>query len=105
MILHCFSSPDLLSAALDRGYHVSFAGNVTYPKAGELRDAAAAIPRNRILVETDSPYLAPQPVRGRRNEPAHVVHTIAALAAVRGEEQAELASAIHANAATAFRLP
>ena len=60
---------------------------------------------DRILVETDSPYLAPQPVRGRRNEPAHVVHTIAALAAVRGEEQAELASATHANAAAAFRLP
>ena len=105
VILHCFSSPDLLPAALERGYYVSFAGNVTYPKAGELREAAAAIPRDRILVETDSPYLSPQPVRGRRNEPAHVVHTIAALAAVRGEEQAELAAATHANAAAAFRLP
>ncbi len=105
VILHCFSSPELLPAALEREYYVSFAGNATYPKAGELRDAAAAIPRDRILVETDSPYLAPQPVRGRRNEPAHVVHTIAALAAVRGEAQAELASATHANAAAAFRLP
>ena len=77
VILHCFSSPDLLPAALERGYYVSFAGNATYPKADELREAAAAVPEDRILVETDSPYLSPQPVRGRRNEPAHVVHTIA----------------------------
>jgi len=104
VILHCFSSPDLLPAALERGYYVSFAGNVTYPKAGDLRDAAAAVPQNRILVETDSPYLSPQPVRGCANEPAHVVHTIAALAGVRGEEQADLAAATHANAAVAFRL-
>jgi len=104
VILHCFSSPDLLPAALERGYYVSFAGNVTYPKAGDLRDGAAAVPQNRILVETDSPYLSPQPVRGRANEPAHVVHTIAALAGVRGEEQADLAAATHANAAVAFRL-
>ena len=104
VILHCFSSPDLLPAALERGYYVSFAGNVTYPKAGDLRHAAAAVSQNRILVETDSPYLSPQPVRGRANEPAHVVHTIAALAGVRGEEQADLAAATHANAAVAFRL-
>jgi len=104
VILHCFSSPDLLSAALERGYYVSFAGNVTYPKAGDLRDAAAAVPRDRILVETDSPYLSPQPARGRSNEPAHVVHTIAALAEVRLEEQDELAAITHANAAAAFRL-
>ena len=105
VILHCFSSPDLLSTALERRYYVSFAGNVTYPKAGELREAASAVPLDRILVETDSPYLAPQPVRGQRNEPAHVVHTIAALADVRVEEQYELAAASHANAAAAFRLP
>ncbi len=104
VILHCFSSPDLLPAALERGYYVSFAGNVTYPKAGDLRHAAAAVPQNRILVETDSPYLSPQPARGRPNEPAHVVHTIAALAEVRGEERAELAAATHANAGAAFRL-
>ncbi|MDQ3671070.1 MAG: TatD family hydrolase [Actinomycetota bacterium] len=104
VILHCFSSPDLLPAALERGYYVSFAGNVTYPKATELRDAAAAVPQNRILIETDSPYLSPQPVRGRPNEPAHVVHTIAALATVRGEAEDELAAATHDNAATAFRL-
>lgn len=105
VILHCFSSPDLLPTALARGYYVSFAGNATYPKAGELRDAALAVPRDRILVETDSPYLSPQPVRGRRNEPAHVLHTIAALADVRDEEQPQLAAATHANAALAFRLP
>jgi TatD DNase family protein len=104
VVLHCFSSPDLLPAALERGYYVSFAGNATYPKAPELREAAAAVPAGRILVETDSPYLAPQPVRGRRNEPAHVVHTIAALAEARGEEPSTLAASTHANAAAAFGL-
>jgi len=104
VILHCFSSPDLLPTALDRGYYVSFAGNATYPKAPELREAAAAVPADRILVETDSPYLSPQPVRGRRNEPAHLVHTIAALAEVRGEEPAALAERTHENATAAFRL-
>ena len=81
VVLHCFSSPALLDPALEHGWYVSFAGNVTYPKAPELRDAAARVPGDRILAETDSPYLAPQPVRGQRNEPAHVVHTVAALAA------------------------
>jgi TatD DNase family protein len=104
VILHCFSSPDLLPAALERGYYVSFAGNATYPKASELREAAAAVPGDRILVETDSPYLSPQPVRGRSNEPAHVVHTIAALAEVRGEEPDTLAASTHANAAAALGL-
>lgn len=104
VILHCFSTPDLLAAALEHGYYVSFAGNVTYSKAAQLRDAAASVPHDRILVETDSPYLSPQAVRGRPNEPAHVVHTIAALAEVRGETPDELATATHANAAAAFRL-
>ena len=70
---------------LERGYYVSFAGNVTYPKASDLRAAAAAIPRDRLLVETDSPYLAPQAVRGTPNEPANVVHTLRVLAEERGE--------------------
>ncbi|MGH3134151.1 MAG: TatD family hydrolase [Gaiellaceae bacterium] len=105
VILHCFSSPDLLPAALDRGYYVSFAGNATYRKADELREAAAAVPPDRILVETDSPYLSPQPVRGRRNEPAHLLHTISALAEARGETPEVLASRTHANASTAFGLP
>jgi len=102
--LHCFSSPGLLPVALDRGYYVSFAGNVTYPKAAELRDAARAVPADRILVETDSPYLAPQPVRGKRNEPAYVVHTIASLAETRGEDPVELGRRIGENAAAAFGL-
>ena len=104
VVMHCFSSPGLLATALERGYYVSFAGNVTYPKAQELRDAAAAVPTSRLLVETDTPYLSPQPVRGRRNEPAHVVHTIAALAEVRGEAPDALAARTHSNAAVAFGL-
>ena len=104
VVLHCFSSPPLLSDALDRGYYVSFAGNVTYPKAEELREAAAAVPAERLLAETDSPYLAPQPVRGRRNEPANVVHTVAELARVRGDAPGALAARLDANAAAAFAL-
>lgn len=104
VILHCFSSPRLLEAALDRRYYVSFAGNVTYPKASDLRAAAAAVPADRILAETDSPYLAPQPVRGRRNEPAHVVHTLDVLATARSEDVNELEAAIDANATEAFGL-
>jgi TatD DNase family protein len=105
VVLHCFSSPGLLEPALERGYYVSFAGNVTYPKADSLRAAAERVPADRILAETDSPYLAPQPRRGRANEPAHVVHTLAALAAARGEDADELARRIDANATAAFSLP
>ena len=105
VVLHCFSAPELLGVALDRGYYVSFAGNVTYPKAEELRDAARAVPSERLLAETDSPYLAPQPRRGRPNEPANLVHTVAALAEARGEDTAELAAQIEANASAAFGLP
>jgi TatD DNase family protein len=104
VILHCFSSPPLLDTALERGWYVSFAGNVTYPKAPELREAAVRVPRERILAETDSPYLAPQAVRGKQNEPAFVVHTVAALAAARGEEPDALAAQIDANASAAFSL-
>jgi TatD DNase family protein len=104
VVLHCFSSPDLLPAALERGYYVSFAGNVTYPKAAKLRDAAVRVPADRILVETDSPYLAPQAVRGRPNEPAHIVHTVNVLAIARGEEPAELAAHVDRNATRAFAL-
>lgn len=104
VVLHCFSSPSLLSVALERGYYVSFAGNVTYPKASDLRLAATQVPASRILVETDSPYLAPQPVRGRPNEPANVVHTLAALAEARRVDRDELESQIEGNAAAAFGL-
>lgn len=105
VVLHCFSSWRLLEPALAHGWYCSFAGNVTYPKAGELRAAAAEVPRDRLLAETDSPYLAPQPVRGKRNEPAHVVHTLAALAEARGEDPANLEAVIEENAARAFGLP
>lgn len=105
VVMHCFSEPGLLEAGLERGWYFSFAGNATYPKAQGLRDAAARVPADRILAETDSPYLAPQPVRGKRNEPAFVTHTVAALAAARGEDTDELAARIDANASAAFSLP
>jgi TatD DNase family protein len=105
VVLHCFSAPRLLPAALERGYYVSFAGNVTFPNARDLRVAATQVAEDRLLVETDSPYLAPQPVRGRPNEPAHVVHTVAALAELHGVNTDELAARVDANAAAAFGLP
>jgi len=105
VVMHCFSSPGLVQTVVDRGYYVSFAGNVTYPKAADLRAAAAQIPAERILAETDSPYLAPQARRGRPNEPANVVLTIAELAKARGEDAEELAARIDANATVAFSLP
>ena len=105
VVLHCFSSPALVEIAGARGYYVSFAGNATYPNAALLREAAAAIRGDRILVETDSPYLAPQAVRGKPNEPANVVHTLRVLADARGETVEELAAATHANASAAFGLP
>ena len=105
VVLHCFSSPHLLDTALERGWYVSFAGNATYPKAVDLRLAATLVPAGRILAETDSPYLAPQPVRGRRNEPAYVVHTLAALAGARGEDAHDLELQIERNAAECFGLP
>jgi TatD DNase family protein len=104
VVLHCFSAPELLPVALERSYYVSFAGNVTYPSAEELREAARRIPGDRLLVETDSPYLSPQPRRGRPNEPANVVHTSAALAEARGEDADELAARLDANATAAFSL-
>ena len=105
VVLHCFSSPRLLETALTRGWYVSFAGNATFPKAVDLRLAATEVPAETILAETDSPYLAPQPVRGKRNEPANVVHTVAALARARREEAEELGRRIERNAAQCFRLP
>jgi TatD DNase family protein len=104
VVLHCFSAPELLPVALERGYYVSFAGNVTYPSAEELRKAVRLVPSDRLLVETDSPYLSPQPRRGRPNEPANVVHTAAALAEARGEDADQLASRLDANATAAFSL-
>jgi TatD DNase family protein len=104
VILHCFSSPALLAVALDREYYISFAGNVTYPKAYDLRGCARAVRADRLLVETDTPYLAPQPRRGKPNEPANVTHTLAAIAEAREEDIDELEACIDANAAVAFSL-
>jgi TatD DNase family protein len=104
IVLHCFSSPPLLDAALEHGWYVSFAGNVTYKNAYDLRAAARRVPPDRLLAETDSPYLAPQAVRGRRNEPAYVVHTYRALADARGVDVADLTAQLDANAAAVFRL-
>jgi TatD DNase family protein len=105
VVLHCFSSPHLLGHALERGWYVSFAGNVTYKNATDLRLAATQVPFEQLLVETDCPYLAPQPVRGRTNEPAYVVWTVATLAEARGEVVDELARQIDRNAAACFKLP
>jgi TatD DNase family protein len=102
VVLHCFSSPDLLPEALSRGYYVSFAGNVTYPNAVALRLAATQVPADRLLTETDSPYLAPQPRRGRPNEPAHVVHVLQALAAARDEQPEVLEARVDENATRVF---
>jgi TatD DNase family protein len=102
VILHCFSSPPLFDAALEHDWYVSFAGNVTYKNAYDLRDCARRVPSERLLVETDSPYLAPQAVRGRRNEPAFVAHTYDFLAELRGEDVRAVADA---NATRAFGLP
>jgi TatD DNase family protein len=105
VVMHCFSSPGLLDVALERGYYVSFAGNITYPKAYDLRACARGVPADRILVETDTPYLTPQARRGKPNEPANVVHTLVALADVRGEDAEELEARIDLNASAAFSLP
>jgi TatD DNase family protein len=104
VILHCFSSPPLLDAALECGWWVSFAGNVTYKNAYDLRAAARRVPAERLLAETDSPYLAPQAVRGKPNEPAYVMHTLAALADVRGADPGELEAQIDRNADEVFAL-
>ncbi|HEY6960666.1 MAG TPA: TatD family hydrolase [Gaiellaceae bacterium] len=101
VVLHCFSSPPLLDAALEQGWYVSFAGNVTYKNAYDLRDAARRVPLDRLLAETDSPYLAPQAVRGKRNEPAFVAHTYAFLSDLRGED---VAAAVDENANRVFGL-
>jgi len=103
-VLHCFTGTrELASAAIDLGFYISLAGIVTFPKALELRDIARDIPLDRLLVETDSPFLAPVPHRGGRNEPARVVHTAETLAALRGISVAELARATTANFHALFR--
>jgi TatD DNase family protein len=102
VILHCFSMPDRLDECLEHGWWISFAGNVTYPKARELAFAAEQAPLDRILVETDAPYLTPQAVRKERNQPAYVVHTARFIAERRGIGYDELEAAVHANSARLF---
>jgi len=89
--------------AADRGYFLSFAGNLTYPKNGQLREAAAAVGSDRLLTETDSPFLAPQKLRGRDNRPENVHAVIAELAEVRGEHSRDVRARTSANAVDAFR--
>jgi TatD DNase family protein len=98
VIMHCFSAPDRLDECVELGFLCSFAGNVTYPKATDLQDAARELPEELLLVETDSPYLSPQPVRGKPNEPANVMHTARFVAGLRGVEFEELERAVDANA-------
>jgi TatD DNase family protein len=102
VVLHCFSAPERLGECIERRYLCSFAGNVTYPKATELQAAARELPAELLLVETDSPYLSPQPLRGKRNEPANVVHTARHVAALRGVAYEELERTVEENAARVF---
>ena len=102
VILHCFLAPWRVEDAIERGWYCSFAGIVTYPRSDALREAAAALPAERLLVETDAPYLAPQPVRGKPNEPAHVVATARTVAESRGETYEQLERTVEANARTLF---
>ena len=99
VVLHCFSMPARLEECLAAGWWISFAGNVTYPKAEDLAAAAERVPDDRLLVETDAPYLTPQAVRKERNRPAYVVHTARFVAERRGIAYEELEAAVEANAA------
>jgi TatD DNase family protein len=102
VVLHCFSMPDRLDACLERGWWISFAGNVTYPKAHDLARAADRVPLDRLLVETDAPFLTPQALRSERNQPAYVVHTARFVAERRRIAYEELEAAVDANAARLF---
>jgi TatD DNase family protein len=102
VILHCFSAPDRLDECVERGYLCSFAGNVTYPKAKDLQRAATEVPVELLLVETDAPFLSPQPLRGKPNEPANVVHTARHVAGLRGMSYEELERTVQENAARVF---
>lgn len=105
-VLHSFSAPqEVATAALAAGYYLGFTGPLTFPKSDELRHIAASVPRDRLLVETDAPFLAPQAHRGRRNEPAYVAHVAAQLAALHEMTPADLAAQTTANAQRLFGLP
>jgi TatD DNase family protein len=102
VLMHCFSMPAQLDECVRRGYAISFAGNVTYKSAGDLADAAAAVPDELLLVETDAPYLSAQAVRSQRNEPAFVVHTAQFIAGLRGVSLQALGETVEHNAARLF---
>jgi TatD DNase family protein len=102
VILHCFSAPGRLEECVERGYLCSFAGNVTYPKAGDLQAAAKEVPAELLLVETDAPFLSPQVLRSKRNEPAFVIHTAHHVAGLRGMSYEELERTVEENAARVF---
>ena len=104
-ILHCFTGTlDHAKRGLDMGFLISFAGNSTYPKTQNIREVAKEIPLDRMLIETDSPFLAPQPYRGKRNEPAYVVEVAKTLATVRNLAPEEIAAATAANFRRLFRI-
>jgi TatD DNase family protein len=102
VVIHCFSMPDHLQECLDRGYAISFAGNVTYKSAADLAEASRLTPAERLLIETDAPYLTPQVVRKHRNQPAYVAHTAAFIAELRGISVDELGATVERNAARVF---
>lgn len=105
-LMHCASGPpEFIQAAVAMGFHISFAGNVTFPNAHALRALVPLVPDDRLLVETDAPFLAPQPVRGQPNEPAYVAHTAAALAQLRGITLEAVGAMTTRNAQRLFALP
>ena len=103
VILHCFSMAERLDECVEQGWWISFAGNVTYPKAQDLAAAAERVPAERLLVETDAPYLTPQAVRKERNQPAYVAHTARFVAERRGIAYEELEQLVERNAAALFQ--
>jgi len=104
-VMHCFSGDiDLAHSALDLGLHISFTGNITFPKADNIRQAAKEIPLDRLMIETDCPFLAPQNYRGKRNEPAYVVKVADKIAEIKGLSLEEVAIATTENARKLFRL-
>ncbi len=102
VVMHCFSMPTHLDECLERGYAISFAGNVTYKSAPDLAQAARRVPGDRLLVETDAPYLTPQPARKHPNQPAFVAHTAAFIAQLRGVSVEELGAAVQGTSARVF---
>ncbi len=102
VVLHCFSSPGRIDECIERGYVCSFAGNVTYPKSRDLQRAAKRVPDELLMVETDAPFLSPQAVRGKPNEPGNVTHTARFVAELRGVGYDELDALVERNAARVF---